>query len=484
MDEKKVLLALKKQYQRAAEDIQGKIHIHNNKIDILLQDLDAADEAQRSILQAQIYQKQFQENLKAQIDDIVKKLNTGQVTTIEEYLNDCYTTGFVGSAYDRFGQGIPIVSPIDRKAMLKAVTLDPKLSKKMYGSYMNQMSDNIRAEISRGIATADSYEHIARNLSNRTNQSFNKTMRIVRTEGHRIQIESAVDNMKKAIEAGADIVKQWNAVLDQRTRNSHRHVHNQLRDFNEKFSNGLMWPGDNAGSAAEVINCRCSLGQRPKWALDEEELEVQKQHAAYWGLDKTETFREFEKKFLKAAEEMAEITVEATLLKMTLQEAFETKTQPKTAEITDTDIKAVYDYMSASSYIVNDKLRNGMELTPDDISFIINLDAALDKMPKYSGNLQRSLIFNNEEAVEAFMSTHQAGQIVTYDEYLSTTKGQTYNPDGQVQIYIADAENGRDISEYNKSEQEVLYKRKSSFYIQKVVKQDGKYYILMVENNE
>lgn len=125
-----------------------------------------------------------------------------------------------------------------------------------------------------------------------------------------------------------------------------------------------------------------------------------------------------------------------------------------------------------------------MELTPDDISFIINLDAALDKMPKYSGNLQRSLIFNNEEAVEAFMSTHQAGQIVTYDEYLSTTKGQTYNPDGQVQIYIADAENGRDISEYNKSEQEVLYKRKSSFYIQKVVKQDGKYYILMVENNE
>lgn len=179
----------------------------------------------------------------------------------------------------------------------------------------------------------------------------------------------------------------------------------------------------------------------------------------------------------KAADVVIKAAEEATLLKMTLDEAIAVKAQQTTPKITDTDIKAVYDYMSASSYVVNDKLRSGMELTPDDISFIINLDTALDKMPKYSGNLQRSLVFNSED-------THQAGQIVTYDEYLSTTKGQTYNPDGQVQIYIADAENGRDISEYNKSEQEVLYKRKSYFYIQEVVKQDGKYYILMTEDNE
>lgn len=308
-DEKKVLLALKKEYEQAAKDVQGKIHIHDNKIDVILQEWDGADEDVRSILQSQIYQKKFQEQLKAQIDDTVKKLNGEQYKSIEEYLKDCYTTSFVGSAFDQFGQGIPIVSPIDRKAMVKAVTLDPKLSNKLYGSYMEQMKDNIRAEISRGIATADSFEHIARNISNRTNQSFNKTMRIVRTEGHAVQIQATWDNVQKAKAAGADIVKQWDATLDKRTRDSHRRVDGEIRELGEKFSNGMMYPSDRRGGAAEVINCRCTLLQRARWALDDEELETLKKRAEYFGLDKTDNFREFEKKFLKAAEKIFESPV-------------------------------------------------------------------------------------------------------------------------------------------------------------------------------
>jgi hypothetical protein len=63
-----------------------------------------------------------------------------------------------------------------------------------------------------------------------------------------------------------------------------------------------MFPSDPAGGAAEVINCRCALLQRARWALDEAELQTLKDRAAYYGLDKTDNFEDYKKKYLKAAE--------------------------------------------------------------------------------------------------------------------------------------------------------------------------------------
>ena len=305
-DEKKVLAALKKQYEEAAKDVQAKIRIHDDRIKVDMKGLenwDDLDAETKSIVQSQIYQKKFQEQLKAQIDETVKKLNAGQYDSIEAYLNDTYTTSAVGTARDLHDQGVPLITPIDKKAMLKSVELDPKLSNKLYGSYMEQMKDNIRAEVSRGIATADSYEHIARNISNRTNQAFNKTMRIVRTEGHRIQMEAAYEQQQKAKKAGADIVKQWDATLDGRTRPTHRKLDGQIRDIDDYFEvNGhkAKYPS-GFGRPEEDINCRCTLLQRAKWALDDEELEILKERAEYFKLDKTEDFEDFKKKYLKAA---------------------------------------------------------------------------------------------------------------------------------------------------------------------------------------
>ena len=45
-----------------------------------------------------------------------------------------------------------------------------------------------------------------------------------------------------------------------------------------------MFPGDPNGGAAEVINCRCALLQRARWALDDESEEL-KQRAEFFGLD-------------------------------------------------------------------------------------------------------------------------------------------------------------------------------------------------------
>ncbi len=106
-------------------------------------------------------------------------------------------------------------------------------------------------------------------------------------------------------EKGARIVKQWDATLDARTRSSHARVDGELRENDEKFSNGLLYPGDPSGSAAEVINCRCALLQRAKWALDDDELNTLKDRASYYGLDKTDSFNDFKVKYLDATKDVA-----------------------------------------------------------------------------------------------------------------------------------------------------------------------------------
>lgn len=56
--------------------------------------------------------------------------------------------------------------------------------------------------------------------------------------------------------------KVWVATRDLRTRDTHRALNGDSVGLHEAFANGLMYPGDPSGPAAEVINCRCRLNYR------------------------------------------------------------------------------------------------------------------------------------------------------------------------------------------------------------------------------
>ena len=52
--------------------------------------------------------------------------------------------------------------------------------------------------------------------------------------------------------------KIWHAAHDSRTRKSHLDVDEEIVPINERFSNGLLYPGDKEGPISEWVNCRCS----------------------------------------------------------------------------------------------------------------------------------------------------------------------------------------------------------------------------------
>ena len=130
-------------------------------------------------------------------------------------------------------------------------------------------------EISRGIAQELSYQEIARNIKNTTNVDYNKSLRIAKTEGHRIQQEAIYNVQKRAIAKGAKVVKQWDSTLDGKTRPTHRALDGQIVGVDEYFKSEsgykALYPG-GFGIPSEDCNCRCCLLQRAEWALSDEEF--------------------------------------------------------------------------------------------------------------------------------------------------------------------------------------------------------------------
>ena len=294
--EQKTLRELKQVYKKARQDCGKKIA-----------QLNARKNFEPDNLQTIIYQERYQKALIKQIDAALKKLETKQYDTIADFIDDSYTNGYTGVMYDLHKQGIPVTVPIDQEQVATAVQIDSKISKGLYtrlGEDVTRLKNSIRAEVSRGIANGSSWIDVAEKIAKGMNSPFdvamNNSIRIARTEGHRVQQSAALDAQKAAKEAGADIVKQWDAALDQRTRPAHAEADGQIREVDEPFDVGgekLMKPGD--GSAANAINCRCCILQRAKWALTEEELQTLKDRANYYGLDKSDQFEEFKNKYLQ-----------------------------------------------------------------------------------------------------------------------------------------------------------------------------------------
>lgn len=259
-----------------------------------------ARETLQSMIQSKVYQKDYQNALKKQVGDILDTMHKEEFKTVSEYLDKCYEEGFIGTMYDLQGQGIPLCFPLDQEAMVTAVQLDSKISHGLYsrlGEDVAMLKKKITAQVSRGVATGMTFQQVAQQLAGVSNIGYNNAVRIARTEGHRIQCQSGMDACYKAKEKGADVVKQWDSTLDGRTRESHAAVDGEYRELDEKFSNGLEFPGDPHGKAAEVINCRCALLQRARWAIGGGFTKMNNFTKELETFDSPEAYDEFKKAF-------------------------------------------------------------------------------------------------------------------------------------------------------------------------------------------
>ena len=321
----------------------------------------------------------------------------------------------------------------------------------------------IKQAVGIGLSVGDRFDTMAKRVQkaligdNGTGGSYAKSVRIVRTEAHRVREQgnhdAASDLGSKLAPAGFEIVKVWHTMKDERvrpnsvrkTKKGWKHTSNgqynhvkmegQSVPVNEPFQlpSGAtaMSPG-MSGVAGEDINCRCFVSYEVR-------------------------------KTAKALNDSANDAI------LTLDEE-----------------DAIASYTSFESYMLNDALRNGRELDERYEKIAKNLDSALLKLPKYKGNLIRDLSFkdfpDSEERTQEFLSGFTVGKDKTFPEFLSTTSNPSYSDNPSVRIFINHARNGRDLRKYNQNESEILYQRGSSFKVlSKWLGKNGVYFVKLEE---
>ena len=285
-DEQAILKALEQNYTTALADIKRNIR-----------QLQA-----NPLTQSKAYQLEFQKQLEKQISGILDNLQGKNFTSIADYLNTCYQQGFLGSMYDMQGQGVPLILPIDQTQVLTAVQKtgdDFKLSNKL-GVSTKELKKQVQEELTRGFASELTYAQIALNISNYGLSNMNRSIKIAVTEGHRVQSQSRMDSMQAAKKKGANIVKQWDATLDGKTRPIHRTLDGQFKELDEMFeAEGMSTPYPGGfNDPAEDCFCRCCLLQRARWAVKDEKS-YQKWNNEAGGFIECSGYDDFKEKYLK-----------------------------------------------------------------------------------------------------------------------------------------------------------------------------------------
>ena len=101
---------------------------------------------------------------------------------------------------------------------------------------------------------------IAKNLAYETaNRDLNVATRNARTMITSAENGGRLESYKRAKKMGIEMMKEWVATNDNRTRHSHAEINGEQVEVDEEFSIGLQYPGDESGDMDEVYNCRCTM---------------------------------------------------------------------------------------------------------------------------------------------------------------------------------------------------------------------------------
>ena len=440
-------------YEEAYSDISEKwnkfMNSHYPKLDRAIQDLREAEKSgdAAAIKEAKDVYERTAKNIvvnnrrfSSMAEETAAKIShTNEIALA--YVND-QLPAIYSLNYNAFGEekikgyGFSLVNESAIKELAKSdKTLLPK-KKLDIPKDMQWNKKLINSQMLQGILQGENIPAMAKRLMNVTDMNRVSAIRNARTMTTAAENKGRQDSYKKATKDGVIMKRIWVATTDDRTRAWHSDLDGVAVDVDEPWENDygeIMFPGDPHADPANVYNCRCSIRAH------------------------VQGFR-----WNKELEEQTEAEVDKNGL--TLKEQAE-----------------IMSYKSFDYYVINDILREkGFDgLTDLQKEKVRTLDSALEKLPTYSGDVSRSLYFNNEDDLQNYIKEVQNRGKLDSPAYLSTTKNtdELYNPDGQVQIYINDSKKGRDLKDYDNEENEVLYERNSKIDIVEQGWEDGVYVI-------
>jgi hypothetical protein len=215
-------------------------------------------------------------NLEDEIIEQIKILTNENIKTTRAGLKEFYSENYYRTAYSleqstglKLGYGLlntnvinaSLLNPLDR------ITWPDR-----YKDNAQVFVKQIRSSLTQGLIQGEGYAKIARTITEKTGMDFNKTVRIIRTEGHRVQNAARVASFKKAESAaerlGLESSRVW---IHSGNPREPRPDHVQM-DGVEADESGIFTLPDGttteapglSGVAEHDINCGCTTGLKFK----------------------------------------------------------------------------------------------------------------------------------------------------------------------------------------------------------------------------
>lgn len=264
-DEKKSEAKIRKTYKSIMKDLQGFLGEEYAK-------LSQEGKLTYSMLQQKGEYARFLEEVTKRLDGVTPEI-ANEITRLVKETYELNYRGMVDSiskANDIKGlednlKSVKATIPTTVKATVNnpvdKITLKDTLEYNRAG-----ITYNIRKQISIGLVNGDRYEEMAKRISSSLDSDYSKSIRIARTEAHKVReqglCDSAVDcsNAIEKGDSGLVMAKIWRTGQDGRVRDTHAAMEGVTILTDEEFElpSGAttLTPGDS-GVASEDVNCRC-----------------------------------------------------------------------------------------------------------------------------------------------------------------------------------------------------------------------------------
>lgn len=201
-------------------------------------------------------------SLENQVSEILKDTNAEAVKIINSKMGGVYLENYKASTsmfpqyanFPRIGKSAVKMVLHEQITPFKQLSIDTLLSRADIQRELTQSLTN-------GIMQGESIPNIAKRIKDITNKNLSQSVRIARTETTRVENSAKQDVGEQGTKLGFKMKKRWVSTTDSRTRPAHGRANGQIVDIDKPFIVGgekLMYPGDEAGSAWNVVNCRCT----------------------------------------------------------------------------------------------------------------------------------------------------------------------------------------------------------------------------------
>ena len=414
------------------------------------------------------------EFMNTQLEAAARLLYNSTENGLKGLLGDIYEDTYYRSIFEiQKGYGVGAsFSRLDTKLIDKVLSQpwaqDGSNFSSRVWSNKEELVRKLKTDFSQSLIRGESRDKIISRLSKDLEQDRKKTARLVHTETAALQNKAALDAYK---ELGVDKVRIL-GTLDSVTCSLCGSMDGMILPRTQ-LEQGVTEPPFHP-------NCRCTtVPYDEDWDYKGQRIAKDKD-GKYYYVPETMSYEEWKREFAQGKRSFKDRHgVDEEAYNEAVQKAQQIIDKYKSLNIGDLsmslaaeylntdDIAAIEAYMTSNiAYSMNYQLRNGIALSPELEEVKRSIDTALAKLPDYEGVVYRSLSKDNLDDIETFYQRHRIGETVTYSAFTSASKS-IYDQSMAIQ-FIIKSKRGKNISDINKLEEEVLFRRESEFLVTNV----------------